>query len=62
LEDNLDDLQEEDCRKVVKDYTERVDDMPELNAVFADACQKFWKKYCQVVCMTLFFKPSVSLL
>jgi len=47
LEDNMESLTEE-CRKVVKDYTERVDEMPELNSIFAEACQKFWKEFCKV--------------
>ena len=49
MEDNLDQIEDENCRKVVKDYTERIDEMPELNSVFAQACQKFWKDHCQVV-------------
>ena len=47
LEDNLEILGS-DCKKVVSDYTERNDEMPELNTIFANACQKFWKTYCKV--------------
>lgn len=47
LENNMDSLSE-DCRNVVKDYTERIDEMPELNTIFAEACQRFWKEHCKV--------------
>jgi hypothetical protein len=47
LEDHIERLSP-GCRKAVEAYTERADEMPELNQIFAEACQEFWKENCKV--------------
>jgi len=47
LEDKLDELSE-NCRKVVGEYIEEVDEDPEIDEIFARSCAPFWEKHCQV--------------
>jgi Golgi apparatus protein 1 len=46
LEDNLKQLSP-GCQKVVKKYIKEVDEDPQIDELFAQACAPFWEKHCQ---------------
>jgi Golgi apparatus protein 1 len=45
LEDNLEKLKPP-CKEIVEQYIEKVDNMPEIDSLFAAACEPFWKSHC----------------
>jgi len=47
LEENVDKLSA-GCQKAVREFIEQVDEDPEIDEIFARACEPFWEKHCQV--------------
>jgi hypothetical protein len=47
LEDNLQKLSDK-CKNAIGQYTEEVDEDPEISEIFVRACKPFWNQYCQV--------------
>ena len=47
LADKLDELTP-GCQKVMREYEEEVDEDPQIDEIFAQACAPFWEEHCQV--------------